>query len=156
MSILRFLLVPAAGLMLTMPASAQDRETPYWASIRAEKVNMRIGPSEAYRIEWVYERPLLPLKVLRLKEGWRLVQDPDGAEGWVVARFLSRDRSAIVTGNGLAPIRAEPNKAAQLLWNAEPGVVGKLGDCQSGWCKFDVTGRVGWISEKRLWGAGEP
>ena len=156
MSILRYLLLPAAGLMLTMPVSAQDRETPYWASIRAEKVNMRIGPSEAYRIEWVYARPLLPLKVLRLKDGWRLVQDPDGAEGWVVARFLSRDRSAIVIGNGLVPMRAKPNKAAQLLWNAEPGVVGKLGDCESGWCKFDVAGRVGWISENRLWGVGEP
>lgn len=139
-----------------MPAAAQDRETPYWASIRAEKVNMRVGPSESYRIEWVYERPQLPLKVLRLKEGWRLVEDADGDQGWVVARFLSRDRTAIVIGEGLAPMRAEAARSSRLLWNAEPGVVGKLGDCEDGFCRFDVTGRIGWIPQDRLWGPGEP
>lgn len=146
----------AAALAFAAPAAAQDRETPYWASIRVERINMRVGPSESYRIEWVYKRQQLPLKVLRIKEGWRLVEDADGDRGWVVARFLSRDRTAIVIGSGLAPMRAEPETGTQLLWNAEPGVVGKLGDCEDGWCRFDVAGRVGWIQQDRLWGAGEP
>ncbi|WP_235829523.1 SH3 domain-containing protein [Croceicoccus estronivorus] len=120
------------------------------------KINMRVGPSEAYRIEWVYERPSLPLKVLRIKEGWRLVQDADGDKGWVVARFLTRDRTAIVIGEGDAPMRAEPSRLSPLLWNVEPGVVGKLGDCETGWCRLDVTGRVGWMPQDRLWGPGEP
>ena len=87
----RFLILLIAGVcaMTSLPAHAQDREVPYWASIRAEVLNMRVGPSQDYRIEWVYKRKGLPMKVVRVMEGWRLVQDPDGAQGWVVARLLN-------------------------------------------------------------------
>jgi len=141
---------------LTSAARAQDRETPYWASLRVDEVNMRVGPSENYPIDWVYKRRNLPVKVVRLMQGWRLVRDPDGAEGWILARLLSPERSAIVVGKGLAPMRAAPDASAALRWNAEPGVVGMLGDCDNGWCEFNVEGRKGWIEAKRLWGAGEP
>jgi SH3-like domain-containing protein len=43
-----------------------------------------------------------------------------------------------------------------LRWNLEPGVVGKLGDCEAGWCELSVGPRKGWVEQKRLWGAGEP
>lgn len=139
-----------------VPAVAQDREVPYWASMRSEEVNMRVGPSEEYRIEWVYRRVHLPVKVMRVKEGWRLIRDPDGAQGWVVARLLSPERTALVVGKGLAPMRGGPSESDALLWNLEPGVVGKLDDCDSGWCEFEVGGRKGWVRQQRLWGAGEP
>lgn len=150
---------PLSVLVLALSAvsvSAQEVEVPYWASIRAEEVNMRVGPSPNYSIAWVYKRPHLPLKVLRIKEGWRLVEDPDGAKGWVVARFLSRDRTAIVKGKDLAAMHSQPEKSAPVLWNAEPGVVGMLGDCEAGWCHFEVKGKSGWIGEQSLWGPGEP
>jgi SH3-like domain-containing protein len=150
----RFL--PIVLLCLTAPAAAQDREVPYWATLRAEEVNMRVGPSEAYPIEWVYRRPGLPVKVLRVNQGWRLVEDPDGERGWIVARLLDPDRGAIVVGDGLAEMRVTPEAAARIKWRAEPGVVGELGDCEAGWCKLDVGGREGWMRAERLWGAGEP
>jgi SH3-like domain-containing protein len=143
-------------LFAALPAAAQERETPYWASIRSKEVNMRVGPSENYPVDWVYKRKGLPLKVVRLMQGWRLVVDPDGTQGWVFAALLSPERTALVTGERLAPIRAEPSASAPLRWNAEPGVVGKLGDCEAGWCEFDVDGRRGWIEADRLWGDGEP
>ena len=139
-----------------MPAAAQEREVPYWATINAEEVNMRVGPSERFKIDWVYRRKGLPVKVLRVNQGWRYVEDPDGTKGWIVARLLSAERSAIVTGQGTAEIRAEPAAGAALLWNVEPGVSGELGDCTQGWCRFDVNGQSGWIAAKRLWGAGNP
>lgn len=142
--------------LVVQPLSAQDRETPYWASLRVDEVNMRVGPSENYRIDWVYHREGLPVKVVRLMQGWRLVQDPDGAQGWIVARLLSPQRTAIVTGEDLAEMRAAPEDGAELLWNAEPGVVGTLGKCEANWCLFDVDGREGWIDQSRLWGAGKP
>jgi SH3-like domain-containing protein len=36
---------------------------PYWAALRAGEVNMRVGPSEDFPIEWVYRRQGLPVKV---------------------------------------------------------------------------------------------
>lgn len=141
---------------LAAPAAGQDREVPYWATLRATEVNMRVGPSEGYPIAWVYRRPGLPIKVLRVHQGWRLVQDPDGERGWVVGRFLDADRGAIVVGNGLAEMHEEPSGGSRVLWRAEPGVVGTLGNCEDGWCRLDVGGRKGWVRVERLWGAGEP
>lgn len=129
---------------------------PYWASLRVDPVNMRVGPSESYPIEWVYHRAGLPVKVVRLYQGWRRVRDQDGAEGWIVARLLNPERTAVVTGKGLAAMRAEADGGSALRWNLEPGVVGKLRDCDNGWCELDVKGRTGWVEQKRLWGAGNP
>ena len=112
---------------VAVPARAQERETPYWASIRATVLNMRVGPSADYKIDWVYRRPGLPVKVVRVMEGWRLIEDPDGARGWVVARLLSPERGAIVIGEGLAELRDGPSHDAMLKWRVEPGVVGALG-----------------------------
>lgn len=138
------------------PVRAQTAEVPYWASLRVDKVNMRVGPGEDYRIQWVYRRKQLPLKVIRVKEGWRLVEDPDGATGWMLARFLTRDRGAIVKGAGLADMRAKGAEGSRVLWRVEPDVTGDLGECDDGWCEFTVTGHRGFVKQGRLWGAGEP
>lgn len=146
----------ALSLISANPAFAQTREAPYWATIKTEELNMRVGPSREYPIEWVYKRKGLPIKVIRLVDGWRLIQDSEGAEGWVSSSLLSPKRGAVVVGEGLAAMRDAPSESGGLKWNAEPGVVGVLGDCQTGWCEFDVAGRVGWVSASRLWGTGEP
>lgn len=142
--------------LVAAPATAQERETPYWASINTAELNMRVGPGRDYKIEWVYERHGLPLKVLRVQEGWRFVQDPDGTEGWVTAALISADRTAYVIGDGLAPMRASPQDDAALRWNLEAGVIGDLGECEAGWCELSVEGRKGFVAQGRLWGAGEP
>jgi SH3-like domain-containing protein len=143
-------------LLVATPAGAQERDLPYWASLRASEVNMRVGPSEDFPIDWVYRRQGLPVKVLRVNQGWRLIEDPDGTQGWVVARLLTPDRAAIVVGDGLAEMREAGEPGARVMWRAEPGVVGALGDCDAGWCAFAVGARKGWIRAARLWGAGEP
>ena len=58
-----------------------------------------------------------------LKEGWRLVEDPDGAQGWVLGQFLSLDRTAMVRGQGFADMRGKGSADAKLMWRLEPGVV---------------------------------
>ncbi|WP_324260588.1 SH3 domain-containing protein [Altererythrobacter sp. H2] len=143
------------ALIMGAPLAAQQREVPYWATIRAPELYMRVGPSPDYKIAWVYKRPGLPLKVVRVSQGWRLVVDPEGEQGWVSASLLSPDRGAVVIGEGLAALRAGPDDSAKLRWNAEPGVIGKLGKCEYGWCKFDVGGRVGWVRAERLWGSSD-
>ena len=78
-----FLTGVALGLGLGVPAAAQgsDNAVPYWAATAKDKANMRVGPGREYRINWTYVRKGVPLKVLRMMGGWRLVEDPDGARG---------------------------------------------------------------------------
>ena len=137
-------------------ANAQDREVPYWASLDAEEVYMRVGPSDRYRIDWVYKRKGLPVKVIRLQQGWRLVEEMDGTQGWIWNSLISLNRHAIVVGDGVAEIREFPKQDSALLWNVEPSVSGQLGECDQGWCQIDFGGRQGWILRDRLWGAGSP
>ena len=102
MSIVRFpmIFMALAGLLLAWPSAAQDAEPPYWVSLKVDRANMRVGPDRSYPIDWVYVRRDLPLRVVRKSGGWRLVEDQDGARGWMLARFLSRDRTATVTVEG--------------------------------------------------------
>lgn len=135
------------------PLRAQDRVLPYWASLRYDKVNMRVGPSAEYPVTWVYLRKGLPVKVVRIREGWRLVEDHEGTQGWVAASQLDPARGALVTGAGLAEVVSGPNAASGVKWRAQPGVVAAIKPCKSGWCEVDIAGRKGWMSAARLWGS---
>ncbi|HMO77511.1 MAG TPA: SH3 domain-containing protein [Sphingopyxis sp.] len=139
-------------LAVVGPAAAQsDPELPYWASINVDEARMRKGPSQDVPVMWEYRRRDLPVKVIARHENWRKVEDPDGAQGWMAARLLSRTRTAIVTGD-IRPMREAPSLSAAISYRAEPGVVGKITDCANGWCLFDVKGRRGWIQADHIWG----
>lgn len=138
------------------PVAAQDVELPYWASIDTSEAYMRTGPGEQFPIMWVYTREDLPVRVVRLMQGWRYIEEPDGTLGWMSASLLSRQRTAIVIGEEVLPMRAEASEASALRWNLEPGVVGLLGECADGWCEFEVDRHAGWVEQSHLWGAGEP
>lgn len=129
---------------------------PYWASLRHDRARMRVGPGEDYQLAWVYQRKGLPVKVVRVMQGWRLVEDPDGARGWMQAISLTPEREAFVRGQE-TEMRENSDGSGRLMWRAARGVVGKLGDCSNaGWCRFDVDGRQGWVRIGDLWGAGTP
>ncbi len=140
---------------LTTDLSAQDREVPYWATLRFDEVRMRVGPSQEYPIEWVYKRKGLPVRVVRLREGWRLVQDHEGTQGWVASSQLNPKLGAMVIGDGLVDLRSGPSASSDLRWRAEPGVVAELLRCRESFCEIDVAGRSGWVPEARLWGVGD-
>lgn len=146
-----------AGLLALSNADlrAQTREAPYWASLRFNEVNMRVGPSRDYPIDWVYKRQGYPVRVIRLREGWRLIRDHEGTQGWVAASQLTPKKSAMIIGVGLADLRASPTAGSALRWRAQPGVVGELLDCREAFCEIDVDGRTGWVEAQRLWGVGE-
>ena len=152
------LVLGLAVALAAAPAQARsdDTQVPYWASLRANEVNMRVGPGEDYRINWVYHRLHLPVRVVRIVEGWRLVQDPDGASGWIMVRFLSHERTALVVGKAQADMHLAATADSRLLWKLDWGVVGVLGDCKQGWCHLDVAGRAGFVRQENLWGTGAP
>jgi len=129
----------------------------YWVSLRNSQTNMRVGPGRDYRINWIYVRAGLPLKVLREMGGWVLVEDPDGARGWMLTQFVSRKAHTAMVRDAIAEIRENRDGSGRLLWRAEPGVIARLaGDCNAGWCKVDIDGRQGFVRESALWGAAKP
>ena len=135
------------------PASAQSDpvKLPYWASISVDEARMRKGPSPDVPVIWEYRRKDLPVKVVARFETWRKIEDPDGTQGWMAARLLSRTRTAIVTDE-VRPLRDAASLSAAVAYRAEPGVVGRITDCKDGWCLFDVKGRKGWIQTDHIWG----
>ena len=148
----RHLLLVAALMTVVGPASAQsDPQLPYWASISVDEARMRKGPSPDVPVIWEYRRKDLPVKVVARFETWRKIEDPDGTQGWMASRLLSRTRTAIVTDE-IRPLREAASLSAGVAYRAEPGVVGRITDCKDGWCLFEVKGRKGWIQTGHIWG----
>jgi len=141
-----------AALMVAPATISAQKKVPYWSSINAGKARMRTGPGQQFPASWMYQRAGLPVKVLATYPNWRKIKDPDGTQGWMQANLLSDKRTAIVRDE-VRPMREKPNADARIVWRAEPGVVGKISDCANGWCKFDVTGRLGYIEAAHIWGA---
>ncbi len=161
---MRILAAALSALVVTAlmpdPATAADatkRTLPYYASISASRARMRTGPARTYPASWLYQRQDLPIKVVAIYKEWRKIADPDGTEGWMQANLLSGTRTAIVHGADPVELREKPNAGSRLLWRAAPGVVGRLSQCGSGWCRMDVKGQAGFVQIGALWGveAGE-
>ena len=153
----------ALAVMLALtaagPLRAAPAEYPHWGSFKADHANMHVGPGFDYRVKYIYQRKGLPVKVLRAMGGWWLVEDPDGARGWVLQRLVGHGRTGMVKGD-LAELRERSDGGGRLLWRVRQGVIGKLDKCSGDWCRYtiqEVQGdtRQGWVNRKAVWGAVE-
>ncbi len=95
------------------------------------------------------------MRVVRKYEHWRLIQDPDGAQGWMLVTLLSDRRTAIVKPGDPRPVRTEPNDGARVRYLAEHGVVGRIDHCRQGWCRIEIGKKDGYIRTADIWGIGE-
>jgi len=142
-------------LLLATPAAAQEKQPPYWASIASGQAMTRTGPGKNYPGVWLYQRRDLPVRVVKKYEHWRLIQDPDGTQGWMLVSLLSDRRTAIVRPGEPRPLRTGPNDGATVRYTVEHGVVGRIDKCSAGWCRLAVGKRDGYIRTTDLWGVGE-
>jgi SH3-like domain-containing protein len=128
---------------------------PRFVSLKAGRVNVRVGPGEDYKISWVFTRQALPVEVIQEFDTWRRVRDSDGQVGWVFHSLLSAKRTAVVspwtTGEPL-PIRAGGAADARITAYLQPGVTASVSRCRGGWCALKGSGFSGWIQQDRLWG----
>jgi SH3-like domain-containing protein len=146
-----FLLIAAAA-----PALAQEKQPPYWASIASGQAMTHTGPGRNYPNVWLYQRRDLPVRVVKKYENWRLIQDPDGAQGWMLVTMLSDRRTAIVKPGEPRPVRADRSDGAKVRYLAEQGAVGRISKCKGdGWCRVDFGKKEGYIRTADIWGVGE-
>ncbi len=142
-------------LSLAAPAAAQEKQPPYWASIASGEAMTRTGPGKTYPGVWLYKRRDLPIRVVKKYENWRLIEDPDGAKGWMLVSLLSDRRTAIVKPGEPRPVRVKADDGAKVHYRAEHGVVGRISKCSNGWCRIEIGKRDGYIRTSDIWGVGE-
>ncbi len=93
----------------------------------------------------------MPLKITAEFDNWRRVEDQDGAGGWVHYALLSGVRSVVVILD-MAELRTSPDPAAQVVAQAELGVIGRVLECRPDWCRIQSGGEKGWVAKTALWG----
>ena len=102
---------------------------PRFVSLKAEKVNVRRGPSSDHPVAWVFQRKGLPVEIVAEFENWRRVRDSDGEEGWILQNMLSGKRTAVMAPwkqGQTVPLYDSPNKAGGMLAKVGAGVVGEV------------------------------
>ncbi len=133
-------------------AAEAKKKMPYFGSISAGRARMRTGPDKTYPASWLYQRADLPVRIIAAFKQWRKVEDPDGTQGWMLAALLSDRRTAIVHGPQPIEMHERPSVGSKLLWRAASGVVGRISECNDGWCRLDVKGQAGFVTTEGLWG----
>jgi SH3-like domain-containing protein len=126
---------------------------PRYVSLKADKINVHVGPAKTYDVSWIYTRTGLPVEITAEFENWRRIRDGEGAEGWVYHSLLSGRRTAVVSAkDGLVPLREAGDLEGSIVAQLQPGVVGTVKKCTGTWCRLSGDGFDGWIEQQRLWG----
>ena len=135
---------PTKGAVTSLPI-------PRYVTLKGDEGNARRGPGLTHRIDWVFTREGMPLKVTAEYENWRRVEDIDGAGGWVHYSLLSGVRSVLISQD-MAQAFSKPDSLSDVLYQSEVGVVGRMLHCLPDWCRIAVEGEKGWIAKSALWG----
>jgi SH3-like domain-containing protein len=142
----------------TGSVGASGLPLPRFVSLKSSRVNSRIGPGINYSVDWLYLKPGLPMEIIQEYDNWRKVRDSDGAEGWINQSLLSGKRTGIAApwqrGKDVEiRVLDEPEEGARPVAILEPGVIGKINQCNGDWCEMSFDGHSGWISQSLIWGA---
>jgi SH3-like domain-containing protein len=124
---------------------------PRFVTLKTSEGNARRGPGTTHRIDWVFTRPGMPLRIVAEHENWRRVEDHEGAGGWVHYALLSGARSVIVTTDGAA-LREGPDQGALMRARIEAGVIARIVACVPDWCRIATSGWRGWVTKDDIWG----
>jgi SH3-like domain-containing protein len=147
----------AAAAAQATPAPSVGPETnlplPRFVSLKTDEGNARRGPALDQRIDWVFVREDMPLRITAEYGHWRRVEDRDGEGGWVHYQLLSGVRTVIVDQDGL-PLRTGPGEDSREIALLERDVIARLETCEPDWCRVSAGGYGGWVPKAALWGVG--
>lgn len=127
------------------------RALPRYVSLKGAEARARRGPGSDHRVDWVYQRQGLPLKVTAEYENWRRVEDSEGAGGWMHFALLSNNRSAMIMAE-MADIYDAAGTHGRLTARAQQGAVVRLQQCEPDWCRISAEGIRGWVKKSDIWG----
>jgi SH3-like domain-containing protein len=126
---------------------------PRFVSLKRGEGNARRGPSLDQRIDWVFVRTGMPLRITAEYGHWRRVEDREGLGGWVHYSLLSGARTVIVDRDML-PLRAREDDRSPEVARLQAGVIAEVEACSLDWCRLSAGGFGGWAPKTALWGVG--
>jgi SH3-like domain-containing protein len=157
-AIVRHVIAVWLGAALMAPAAhaAEKAEIiPRFVSLRADVVNLRIGPGDRYPVEWVYHRRGLPVEIIAQLDQWRRVRDSQGTEGWVHQRLVTGTRNVIVK-DAQRVLYADADSTSPPVAKLDPGVIAHLLECRKEWCRIEAQSTTealrGWLTRDEIWG----
>ncbi len=137
---------------LLFAGATYSKDMPYYASIKSDEANIRMGPSVRYQIQWLYKRKNWPVQVSATFERWRKISDKQGEIGWIHESLLSNKRYALIKTEGVEEVYRLPLVTATKVFIVENGVVVEIKECKNDWCKIRADRNDGWIKIENLWG----
>jgi SH3-like domain-containing protein len=148
---------PAVAAQPEGPNGPSGLPLPRFVSLKAERVNVRSGPTKDNDVNWVYTRGGLPVEIIAEYDNWRRIRDWEGAEGWVLHSLLSGRRTVLISASAkavddLVPLRASSDSKSAVTARLQAGVLAAVKHCGDHWCRITGQGFDGWIEEERLWG----
>jgi SH3-like domain-containing protein len=144
---------PAARAASDIATGPSGLPLPRFVSLKADKVNVHVGPAKTYDVTWIYTRAALPVEITAEYENWRRIRDGEGSEGWVYHSLLSGRRTGMVLAKEeLVPLREAGDPEGSVVAQLQAGVVGTVKKCNGTWCRISGEGFDGWIEQQRLWG----
>ncbi len=132
---------------------------PRFVSIKANRVNLRIGPGRNYPVAWRYVKPGLPVEIIQEYDNWRRIRDSEGTEGWVYQSLLSGKRTAIAAPwnkgkeDALVVLHRDAADSAVRRAALEPGVLTEIEHCDGEWCEVEAGRARGYVRQSDIWGA---
>lgn len=156
----------ASGLIITSQSAWALERTigksgdpvPRFASLKADKVNVRRGPGKDHKIMWVFKKLGLPVKIVSEYEQWREIEDSAGARGWIYFGLLSKRRTAVTIDPGSLDLpyvslfeSAEVDDEA--VAKLGKGVIVHILNCDGSWCHISISKKLqGWVKQDHVWG----
>lgn len=135
--------------------SVSGLPVPRFVSLKADRVNLREGPSRDHRTTWVFQRAGLPVEVTAEFDVWRKVRDSEGTEGWVLHSLLSGRRTGLIAPwkkGETFTLLAQPANDATPVARLQSGVIAAIKSCDGSWCHISGNGFDGYMQQTSLWG----
>ena len=137
---------------LLTTADNQKLPIPRFASIKANEVNARVGPSIKTPIEWVFVKKGEPVEIIAEYEQWRQIRDIKREGGWVHSSVLSGKRSVIVVSSKLVALTQVANDQHKIVARISNYVRCLLNKCKQDYCQVYCKNYTGWLPKTVLWG----
>jgi len=143
-----------APLSATKENPSTNLPLPRFASLKADEVNVRKGPSVDYPIIWTYKKQNYPIKIIAEYKHWRKIEDHYHHIGWVHKTLLSGKKTAMILHpkQKTIPIFQKPRNSSTIIGYVRPYAIGNIIKCNQNWCVIKFNSFSGWINKNFIWG----